>query len=111
VYFVSSATPAARPTGNQEPRPSASRSASQSTTIVASWSKETGWKSPLVAISSGEKPTATAATALCAAAAAEFARDERRDEHRQSTGGDRERTETHQREADEHARERRQQRR
>src|SRR5438105_11948768 len=61
VYFVSNPTPTARPTASQEPRPSASRSASQSSSIVAAWSKDTGWNSPLVATSSGEKATATAA--------------------------------------------------
>ena len=48
-----------------EPRPSASRSASQRTTIVVSWSNATGWKSKLVASIPGENPTSTAAS-VCA---------------------------------------------
>jgi hypothetical protein len=65
VYFVSRPIPAATPRKSHEPRPSASRNASQRTTIVVSWSNETGWKRPFVATRSGENPTATAAR-VCA---------------------------------------------
>ena len=65
VYFVSRPTPAATPSRTHEPRPSASRSASHSTTIVVSWSNATGWKSQLVAIIPGENATRTAAS-VCA---------------------------------------------
>ena len=62
MYFVSRPIPAASPSSGQEPRPSARRSESQSTSIVAVWSNDTGWKSPLVATRSGENATATAAS-------------------------------------------------
>ena len=65
VYFVSSPMPAATPSSGHEPRPSASRSASQRTTIVVSWSSATGWKSRLVASIPGENPITTAAS-VCA---------------------------------------------
>ena len=65
VYFVSSPMPAATPSSGHEPRPSASRSASQRTTIVVSWSSATGWKSRLVASIPGENPIITAAS-VCA---------------------------------------------
>ena len=61
VYFVSRPMPMATPSSGQLPRPSAICSARRSTHMVASWSNDTGWNRPLVATSSGEKPTSTPA--------------------------------------------------
>ena len=62
VYFVSKPMPTATPSKGQEPRPSASRSASQRTIIVVSWSSATGWKSRFVASIAGPNPMITAAS-------------------------------------------------
>ena len=62
VYFVSSPIPAATPSRTHEPRPRASRSASQRTTIVVSWSNATGWNSQFVASAPGTNAIVTAAS-------------------------------------------------
>jgi hypothetical protein len=73
VYFVSRPMPAATPSSGHEPRRSASRSASQRTIIVVSWSSATGWKSRLVPSIPGENPIITAAS-VCARRAAPSSR-------------------------------------
>ena len=78
-YLDSSSIPAAIPSSSQEPRPSASRSASQSTIIVVSWSKEIGWNRSFVASTPGgrERDRDRAASGLRTPTAAELARGQR----------------------------------
>ena len=96
MYFVSSPMPTATPSSGHEPRPSARRSASQSTTIVVSWSNATGWNSQLVAIAPGENPTRIAASVCARRLATELACYEGADDHRPRAGEDGERAETDQ---------------
>ena len=111
MYFVSSPMPAATPSSGHEPRPSASRSASQRTTIVVSWSSATGWNSRLVASIPGDEPDHHRGERLRAARRPELAGDEGTDHHRSRAREDRERAQADQRPAEQLAGQRREQRR
>ena len=111
MYFVSSPMPAATPSSGHEPRPSASRSASQRTIIVVSWSSATGWKSRFVREHPGENPIITAAS-VCARRVAPSSRaTSAPTTHRSGAREDRERAQADQRPAEQLSGQRREQRR
>ena len=101
VYFVSSPTPTATPSSGHEPRPSASRSASQRTTIVVSWSNATGWNKQVGRQHPRHEPDEHRGERLRPPRGTELASYERGDQHGRRAGQDREGAQTDERPAKE----------